>query len=115
METTVDLADLYVNGSLITVKLSAYAHLRYEQALWYVWGRQDAGDERTKGKLSGHYLGDDFAFAEFAALEAEAYNRQHRCMLSCISDQYGRFVAKLPTWANMLGEDGWPFEAASVT
>jgi hypothetical protein len=105
------LADLYEHGTLLTSKLSAYASRRYEQALWYVWGRQDAGDERTKGKLSGHYLSDDFAFAEFAALEAEAYDRQHRCMLNNIGDQYGRFVAKLPTWANMLGEDGWPFEA----
>jgi hypothetical protein len=91
------LADLYLNGSLITVRLSDYARQRYDQALWYCWGRQDAGDERTKGQLSGHYLGDDFAFADFAALEAEAYHREHRCMLNNIGDQYGRFVTELGT------------------
>ena len=89
------LADLFEHGSLMTPRLSARAHQRYQEALWYCWGRQDAGDERTRGQLSGHYLDDDFAFAEFAALEAEAYERQHRCMLSNTSDQYGRFVASL--------------------
>jgi hypothetical protein len=87
--------DLYLGLTLLTTELSLRARERYEQSLWYCWGRQDAGDERTKGQLSGHYLGDDFGFAEFAALEAEAFERQHRCMLSNIGDQYGRFVADL--------------------
>ena len=86
------LDDLYEHGQLMTVNLSPRAHQRYEQALWYVWGRQDAGDDRTRGSRSGHYLSDDFGFAEFAALEAERYDRQHECMLSCISDQYRRFL-----------------------
>jgi hypothetical protein len=89
------LADLYVNGSLMTIRLSARARQRYDQALWYCWGRQDAGDERTKANHSGHYLSDDFAFAEFAALEAEAYDREQRCMLNNIGDQYGRFLSSL--------------------
>jgi hypothetical protein len=90
-----ELADLFEQGSLLTIRLSARAHQRYEQALWYVWGRQDAGDERTKGQLSGHYLSDDFAFAEMAALEAESFEREHRCMLNNIGDQYARFTAGL--------------------
>jgi hypothetical protein len=96
-ESTTAFPDLYMGGTLITIRLSSRAHDRYEQALWYCWGRQDAGDEATKANHSGHYLSDDFAFAEFAALEAEAYERQHRCMLNCIADQYGRFVASLET------------------
>ena len=89
------MSDLYMDGTLLTVRLSPYARTRYEQALWYAWGRQDAGDDRTRGTLAGHYLGDDFAFAEYAALEAESYQRQHRCMLANIGDQYARFTAML--------------------
>jgi hypothetical protein len=89
------LADLYEGDTLLTTRLSRRARDRYSHALWYVWGRQDAGDERTKDKLSGHYLGDAIAFAEFAALEAEAYDREQRCMLANIRDQYDRFVADL--------------------
>jgi hypothetical protein len=86
---------LWMNGTLLTHLLSPRAHQRYEQALWYTWGRQDAGDERTKDKRSEHYLGDDFAFAEFAALEAEAYDREQRCMLANIADQYKRYMEGL--------------------
>jgi len=85
------LADLFEHGRLMTVRLSKRAHDRYQQSLAYCWGRQDAGDERTKGNVGGL----DFAFAKFAALEAEAYERGHCCMLSNTSDQYGRFVASL--------------------
>jgi hypothetical protein len=91
-DTTTSLEDLYLDSTLLTTRLSKRASQRYEQALWYCWGRQDAGDERTKGRLSGHYLGDDFAFAEHAALEAEAYERQQCCMLNNIGDQYSRFL-----------------------
>lgn len=96
-DTTPDdrFADLFEHSMFLTTRLSTRAHKRYEQALWYCWGRQDAGDERTRGQLSGHYLDDAFAFAEFAALEAESYEREQRCMLNCIVDQYGRFVADL--------------------
>lgn len=89
------MADLYMGGTVLTTRLSKRAKDRYDQSLWYAWGRQDAGDDRTRGKKSTHYLGDDFAFAEFAALEAERYERQHDCMLSNIGDQYERFVASL--------------------
>jgi len=100
METTMDkvnedMPDLWERGTLITTRLSKRAHDRYEQALWYCWGRQDAGDERTKDKRSAHYLGDDFAFAEFAAFEAESFEREHRCSLNCIGDQYKRFMEGL--------------------
>jgi len=85
-----DLADLYEGSMLLTRRLSPRAHERYQQALWYCWGRQDAGDDRTRGREG---MGDAFAFAAFAALEAERFERQHVCMLNNIGDQYARFVA----------------------
>jgi hypothetical protein len=87
-----ELADLYDRGHLMTTRLSDRARTRYEQALWYAWGREDAGDARTRGELAGHYLGDAFAFATFAALEAESFERGHRYMLHNIGDQFARFV-----------------------
>lgn len=85
--------DLYMGDTLLTVRLSKRAHDRYDAALWYVWGRQDAGDSATQANTRGHYLGDDFGFAEFAALEAESYHREQACSLSNIADQYARFLA----------------------
>ena len=96
-ESTTEFPDLYMGGTLLTTRLSARASQRYEQALWYCWGRQDAGDEATKANHSGHDLGDDFGFAEFAALEAEAFERQQRFMLANVADQYGRFIASVGT------------------
>ena len=93
--TDTTMTDLYLNGSLLTVRLSARARERYDQALWYCWGRQDAGDDRTRGqRYSDHHLGDDFGFAEYAALEAERFERQQTCMLDNIGSQYGRFVGE---------------------
>lgn len=88
--TDTTLSDLYQGDLLLTVRLSQRAHDRYQQALWYCWGRQDAGDERTHG---GEGLGGDFAFAAFAALEAERFERQHVCYLRPVLDQYERFLA----------------------
>jgi hypothetical protein len=84
-----------MDGTLAISQLSERAKLRHGQALWYVWGRQDAGDERTKGNVAGHYLGDDFAFADMAAREAEEYEQEKRVSLENIGDQFKRFVETL--------------------
>lgn len=84
-----------VPASLISVRGSDRARRRYEQALWYAWGRQDAGDQALARHRSPHHIGDDFLFAEYAAMEAEQYENQRRTMLDNIGAQYRRFVAEL--------------------
>jgi len=92
---TETMPDLFLEGGrLVTAWLSPTAHARYEQALWYAWGRDDAGDHALRGD-SRYYLGNDFAFAQYAAIECESYVRQHRTSLSNIGDQYRAFVASL--------------------
>jgi len=64
---------------------------RRTQALWYVWGREDAGDARLRDATSARILPWDFA--TFAAAECEAYVREDACWLGPIADQYNRYVA----------------------
>jgi hypothetical protein len=64
---------------------------RYMQALWYAWGREDAGDRRLREASGERVLAMDFA--AFAADEADAYDREQRTMLGPIQDQYDRFLA----------------------
>lgn len=66
---------------------------RRTQALWYVWGREDAGDRRLRDASSDRVLA--FDFADFAARECERYVREDTCWLANIADQYRRFVATL--------------------
>ena len=83
----------------IAVRGSERARRRYEQALWYAWGRDDAGDHALAHHRTAHAVGDDFAFAEFAAREAEQYERQEVTSLENIGAQWRRFVDALPAGA----------------
>jgi hypothetical protein len=90
------LRDLFIGESLMTYRLSSSAHNRYQEALWYSWGRQDAGDNVTVAHVDGSaHLSADWMFAEWAACEAEAFERQYCCWLGSIGSQYARFVAAL--------------------
>jgi len=68
---------------------------RHAMALAYVWGREDAGDRRLRDTEQGsdRYNPSDFSFANFAANEADAYQREQRTSLENIRDQYERFLA----------------------
>jgi hypothetical protein len=89
------LADLFEHGMLMFTRLSARADARHSAALWYAWGRQDAGDRATRDRRAGWEIATDFAFAAFAACEAEAFERQYVCSLAPIHSQYARFVGAL--------------------
>jgi hypothetical protein len=92
----VQLADLYEHGVLLTTRLSPRSKDRYDAALWYAWGRDDAGDHRLHElPQHGAEIGNDFAFAAFAALEAEAFDRQLTYWLRPVLDQFERYVAEL--------------------
>jgi len=81
----------------ITRELTAGELRRIEdrklQALWYAWGREDAGDRRLRDATSARVL--PFDFAAFAAAECEAYVREDVCSLDNIGGQYGRYVAAI--------------------
>jgi hypothetical protein len=83
----------------ISVRGGERARTRYHQALWYAWGRQDAGDAALAAHRTSHAVGDDFAFAEMAAREAQQYDEQQRTSLENIGAQYRRFVDALPAGA----------------
>ena len=53
---------------------------RYEQALWYAFGIEDATGERI----------DAFAFAQEAARQARRYYAEEACTLSSVQDQWKR-------------------------
>jgi hypothetical protein len=61
------------------------------QALWWAWGREDAGDRRLRDASGERVLA--FDFADFAAAECLAYVREDVCSLDNIGGQYGRYVA----------------------
>jgi hypothetical protein len=48
----------------------ALAEAQYSQALWYAWGREDAGNTLTGGLLSSTVKGFAFADAYVAAYQA---------------------------------------------
>jgi len=77
---------------------------RKQQALWYVWGREDAGDTRLRDATSARILPWDFA--TFAAAECEAYVREDACWLGPISDQYDRYVAAVTPGSQFRHIDG---------
>lgn len=87
--TTMTTTNVYIH------LLSGRARDRYDQSLWYAWGRDDAGDKSLSDLPSVHYLGNDFAFAKYAALCAERFETQEAFMLHNIGDQYGEFVTFL--------------------
>lgn len=78
--------------TFMSSRLSKRATERYQYALWYAWGRDDAGDHRIRS-MPTIGMGTDFAFAQFCATEAEDYEQQRSCSLRPIHDQYKRFVA----------------------
>src|SRR5215510_1218738 len=86
--------------------------LRYGQAMSYVWGREDAGDDALTNVLSDLGATRDAAhiFATYSANEADAYARQERTSLSNIRDQYEALVRTLRfelslRYARLLGAD----------
>jgi len=85
---------------------------RNQQALWYAWGREDAGDRRLRD--ASHYRIVAIDFADFAADEADAYDRQQRTMLSCIVDQYDRYVNAVTAGSRFTSDvtgDVWHVDA----
>lgn len=93
-----DLSDIFgPDGTTVYVtRLCEDAHQRHDHALWYAWGRDDAGDRTLRRLLPEmHYLGNDFAFAVFVGVRAEQFRRQHTYCLSSIGEQYREFVAFL--------------------
>lgn len=88
------LDDLFVEGSelpLIT-RMSERAQERHTHALWYAWGRDDAGNSPLSGVDSFHPMGNAQAFAYSAALDAERYEREVICYLSSVQGQFDRFA-----------------------
>jgi hypothetical protein len=75
-------------------------HDRREGALWYAWGREDAGDRRLRDvenatTTAGPYPCLAIAFAQFAAAQCEDYVREQVSSLAPIQGQHDRYVAAL--------------------
>lgn len=66
----------------------------YAQALWYVWGREDAGDRRLRDMLGGQRVAA-FEFAEYAGQEADAFVREEKSFLPSIHDLYDAFLRRV--------------------
>jgi hypothetical protein len=62
-------------------------HIRYEPALWYAWGQQDAG--------IGKGL-DVFAFAEHHAAQAVEHDAGRTGYLPSVQDSWREYVAERP-------------------
>jgi hypothetical protein len=75
---------------------------RHTQALWYAWGREDAGDRRLREANGNRVLAMDFA--RFASRECEKYVREETCHLACIGDQYDRFVGAITPSSRFVSE-----------
>lgn len=58
----------------------AKAEQRKEQALWYAFGREDAGDTK-----------DPFSFSRHHYRQAFAYYKERVCFLPSIQDAYNQF------------------------
>src|SRR5690606_12639319 len=81
------------DGCLLLQRLSRDAQEFYGKALWYEFGRQDAGDRRLKRRLTGHYLTDDFAFADYVAFQVERESRGDLTYLPSITNMHDQFLA----------------------
>ena len=78
--------------------IGAIATERRFQAAAYVWGRQDAGDDKLRTAcVETHYSAYDPAwmFANFASGEANDYAEGRRTNLQPIREQYDRFLNAL--------------------
>ena len=81
------------DGCLLLQRLSPRARELYGKALSYEFGRQDAGDRRLKRSLTGHYLTDDFAFADYVAFQFERMERGDSSYTPSIMNMHDRFLA----------------------
>lgn len=81
------------DGCLLLHRLSERALEHYGKALWYELGRQDAGDRRLVRRLTGHYLTDDFAFADYVAFQFERMERGDSSYTPSIMNMHDRFLA----------------------
>jgi hypothetical protein len=64
---------------------NADEEMRYSQALWYAWGRQDAGQS--------HPLGDDaFRFAELRLAHYRAHRDEQTHVLHSMQDDFATWV-----------------------
>jgi hypothetical protein len=79
------------------------AHERHREALWYAWGREDAGDRRLRDASTSRVLA--LTFADFAATEAQAYASERVSSLAPVHDQYERFVTALTIGTRRVNEN----------
>mgnify|MGYP007108096855 CR=1 FL=1 len=81
------------DGCLLLHRLSKNAQEHYGKALWYELGRQDAGDRRLVRRLTGHYLTDDFAFADYVAFQFERMEHGDSSYTPSIMNMHDQFLA----------------------
>ena len=81
------------DGCLLLQRLSRDGLEFHGKALWYEFGRQDAGDRRLKRRLTGHYLTDDFAFADYVAFQVERQWHGDLTYVPPIADMHDQFLA----------------------
>jgi hypothetical protein len=86
-----------------TEGIAAARHDRRLMALYYAWGREDAGDRRLRDLSQNRVLALDFA--AFAADEAGAFAREKTSSLSAVQDQYARYIAARTVGARLIDQD----------
>ena len=77
-------------------------YARYLNAMAYVWGREDAGDRKLRLALQRtmqDVFSPELLFANFAANEADAYQREEVTSLQCVQMQYDRFLEAIKAGA----------------
>lgn len=90
-----ELASAVADEIVIISELSQRAQRQHTAALWYAWGREDAGNRelRDHPEHRGRCLA--LTFAEYAALEAERFETGRTHSLSPVQDQYLHFLRSL--------------------
>lgn len=87
--------------------LNGRATTRRAQAMAYVWGREDMGDDRINKAITAqqgeHSFGKDWLFANWAGTYADAYVNERCTSLPSIQSQYRTF--------RYLVEDGYTLTA----
>lgn len=66
---------------------------RWDQALWYAWGREDAGDRRLRD--SDHNQVMAFRFADYCKEQAQIFQSQRRTFLPSVQTQYQEFLDRV--------------------